>query len=358
MTKRVLITGVTGQDGSYLAEYLLSLGYEVHGLIRRASTFNTSRIDHLYQDPHEPDARFFLHHGDITDATCTMGLLHDIEPSEVYHLAAQSHVRVSFDLPVYTGYVTGIGATTLLEAIRKTDIDTRFYNAASSEMFGASPPPQDESTEFYPRSPYAAAKLYSYWMTINYRESYGMHTSNGILFNHESPRRGETFVTRKITRALARIIAGTQDTLHLGNLKARRDWGYAPEYVMGMVNILQLNKPEDIVLGTGVSYSVEDFLRFSFEYVNLNWEDYVKIDSKYLRPSEVENLESNPSKAKRLIGWSPKVLAPDLAKIMIDHDMRILDLEPPNHSEEILNSNGFEWVTESIMSSVFSGVQK
>ena len=358
MPKRVLITGVTGQDGSYLAEYLLSQNYEVHGLIRKASTFNTGRINHLYRDPHESTTRFFLHYGDITDGASTMSILQDIEPSEVYHLAAQSHVRVSFELPTYTGYVTGIGATSLLEAIRKTDIETRFYNAASSEMFGSSPPPQNEDTPFHPRSPYAAAKVYSYWITVNYRESYGMHASNGILFNHESPRRGETFVTRKITRALAGILSGTEETLYLGNLKAKRDWGYAPEYVMGMVDILRLNEPEDIVLGTGTSHSVEDFLTYSFEYVNLDWHDHVKMDPRYLRPAEVDHLASDPSKAKRLINWAPQIQAPELAKVMIDHDMKILGLNPPNESRDILHSNRLEWVTEPPMNSVFSGVQR
>ncbi len=358
MPKRVLITGITGQDGSYLAEYLLSQGYEVHGIIRKASTFNTGRIDHLYQDPHSDEARLFLHYGDITEAGSTTILLREIEPSEVYNLAAQSHVKVSFDMPIYTGTVTGIGAITILEAIRRSEIDTRFYNAASSEMFGASPPPQNESTPFHPRSPYAVAKVYSYWATVNYRESYGMHASNGILFNHESPRRGETFVTRKITRSVARILAGLEDTLYLGNLKAKRDWGYAPEYVMGMVDILRLDKPEDMVLGTGASYSVEEFLSFCFDYVDLNWQDYVKISQKYLRPAEVDYLASDPSKAKRLIGWDPKILAPELAKVMIDHDMKMLGLDSPNESRDILRSNKLEWVTEPPMNSVFSGVQR
>ncbi|MFW9842654.1 MAG: GDP-mannose 4,6-dehydratase [Candidatus Thorarchaeota archaeon] len=351
MSKRVLITGITGQDGSYLAEYLLSQGHEVHGLIRKASTFNTKRIDHLYQDPHEQEARLFLHYSDITDTASTTNLLREIEPSEVYHLAAQSHVKVSFELPIYTGDVTGLGATTILEAIRKSKIETRFYNAASSEMFGASPPPQNESTPFHPRSPYAAAKVYSYWITINYRESYGMHASNGILFNHESPRRGETFVTRKISRAVADIMAGTMDTLYLGNLKAKRDWGYAPEYVMGMVKILRLKKPDDVVLGTGVSYSVEEFLSFCFDYVGMDWKKYVKIDPRYLRPSEVDHLTSDPSKAKELLGWNPKILAPVLAKVMLDHDMTALGLSPPNQSREILESSGIDWVVEPEISS-------
>jgi len=358
ITDRVLITGITGQDGSYLAEFLLSQGYEVHGLIRRASTFNTGRINHLYQDPHEKNARLFLHYGDVTDTASTTSILHEIEPSEVYNLAAQSHVKVSFEMPIYTGHVTGIGATTMLEAIRKTNLDIKFYNAASSEMFGSSPPPQSESTPFYPRSPYAAAKLYSYWITVNYREAYGLHACNGILFNHESPRRGETFVTRKITRGVAQIVANMQDKLHLGNLKAKRDWGYAPEYVMGMVKILRLNHPEDVVLGTGVSYSVEDFLSLCFNYVDLNWRDYVIIDPKYLRPSEVDNLSSDPSKAKRLFGWNPRILAPELAKIMIDYDMKSIGLSPPNESYEIMKSGEFEWITELPISSIFSSVQK
>lgn len=357
MPKKVLITGITGQDGSYLAEYLLSQGHEVHGLIRKASTFNTRRIDHLYKDPHDQEASLFLHYSDITDTASTTNLLREIEPSEVYHLAAQSHVKVSFELPIFTGQVTGLGATTILEAIRKSKIDTRFYNAASSEMFGMSPPPQNESTRFHPRSPYAAAKVYSYWITVNYRESYGIHASNGILFNHESPRRGETFVTRKITRAVADIKAGTLDSLYLGNLKAKRDWGYAPEYVMGMVKILRLKKPDDVVLGTGVSYSVEDFLSFCFEYVDLDWRKYVKVDPRYLRPSDVDNLKSDPSKANRLFGWNPKILAPELAKVMIDYDMSVLGLSPPNQSQDILKSSGIGWMVEPKKSSVQLGVK-
>lgn len=348
MTKVALITGITGQDGSYLAEYLLSLGYEVHGMIRKASTFNTARIDHLYKDPHDPEAKLFLHYGDITDSVSVTRILEDVEPDEVYNLAAQSHVRVSFDMPVYTGQVTGIGAACLLESIRTSNINTRFYQASSSEMFGFSPPPQNEQTRFHPRSPYAAAKIYAYWITVNYREAYGLHTSNGILFNHESPRRGETFVTRKITRAVARIVAGTQDKLYLGNLKAKRDWGYAPEYLVGMVHILKHNTPDDFVLGTGTSNSVEEFLRFSFEYVGLDWNDYVEIDSKYLRPAEVENLQADPSKARSTIGWNPKVLAPELAKVMVDYDMFRCGLQPPDEGREILSRCGLDWVVEPI----------
>lgn len=348
MTKVALITGITGQDGSYLAEYLLSQGYEVHGMIRKASTFNTARIDHLYKDPHNPEAKLFLHYGDITDSVSVTRILEDVEPDEMYNLAAQSHVRVSFDMPVYTGQVTGIGTTCMLESIRKSDVDTRFYQASSSEMFGSSPSPQNERTPFYPRSPYAVAKIYAYWITVNYREAYGLHASNGILFNHESPRRGETFVTRKITRAVARIVAGTQDKLYLGNLKAKRDWGYAPEYVVGMVHILKHNTPDDFVLGTGTSNSVEEFLRFSFEYVGLDWKDHVEIDSRYLRPAEVENLQADPSKARNTIGWTPKVLAPELAKVMIDYDMLKHGFKSPDEGSEILSRCGLDWVVEPI----------
>ena len=347
MGERILITGITGQDGSYLAEYLLKQGYEVHGIIRKASTFNTSRIEHLYRDPHDVDTRIFLHYGDVTDGAAITNMLNEIAPDEVYHLAAQSHVRISFDLPIYTGKVTGVGVVNVLEALRKSNIDTKFYNAASSEMYGSSSPPQNETTLLQPRSPYAIAKLYAYWMTKMYRESYGMHACNGILFNHESPRRGETFVTRKITRAVARILAGTESKLYLGNLDAYRDWGYAPEYVEAMVRILRLGKPDDIVLGTGQSYSVRDFLTFCFEYVNLDWNDYVEIDSRYFRPSEVEKLSADISKAQNLIDWKPKILAPELAKIMVDYDMLRVNLQPPGQGIEILTSNGFNWVSEA-----------
>jgi GDPmannose 4,6-dehydratase len=346
MMKRALVTGITGQDGSYLTEYLLSKGYEVHGLIRRASTFNTARIDHIYLDPHNKDTRLFLHHSDIVDYASLTTLVRTIEPAEIYNLAAQSHVRVSFDLPVYTGQITGIGTTCILEAILKSDVNVRFYQASSSELFGSSPPPQDEETTFHPRSPYAAAKLYAYWITVNYREAYGLHASNGILFNHESPRRGETFVTRKITRAVANIVAGNQKKLYLGNLDAKRDWGYAPEYVESMYKIVHLDRPDDFVIGTGKSYSVKEFLEFSFDYVGLDWEDYVEIDPRYLRPTEVDYLLANPTKAKTHFGWEPKIHAPELAKIMVDYDMKFLDLEPPDESKKILDSLDLNWFLE------------
>jgi GDPmannose 4,6-dehydratase len=344
--KRALVTGITGQDGSYLAEYLLSKGYEVHGLIRRASTFNTARIDHIYLDPHNKDTQLFLHYGDIMDYASLTSLVRTIEPTEIYNLAAQSHVRVSFDMPVYTGQVTGIGTACLLEAIRKSDVNVRFYQASTSEIFGSSPPPQSETTTFHPRSPYAIAKLYAYWITVNYREAYGLHASNGILFNHESPRRGETFVTRKITRALASIVAGKQKKLYMGNLDAKRDWGYAPEFVMSMYQIVNFNHPDDFTIGTGESYSVKDFLTFSFEYVGLDWRDYVEIDPKYLRPSEVASLRADPTKAKELIGWEAKVRAPDLAKIMVDYDLRFAGQEPIGESKEILEKLNLDWFVE------------
>lgn len=325
--KRALITGITGQDGSYLAELLLSKGYEVHGLIRRASTFNTSRIDHLYADPHDQEARLFLHYGDLSDGSRLATLLSQVQPHEVYNLAAQSHVRVSFDEPEYTGDATGLGTIRLLEAIRMVGLDCRFYQASSSEMFGATPPPQNEETAFYPRSPYGAAKVYSYWVTRNYREGYGMFAVNGILFNHESPRRGETFVTRKITRAVARIAAGQQDELYMGNLDAVRDWGYAAEYVEAMWRMLQADEPSDFVVATGTAYTVRDFLQFSFEHVGLDWEKYVKFDERYLRPTEVDALIGDASKAKQVLGWEPKVLTPELARIMVDADIEALKVE-------------------------------
>jgi GDPmannose 4,6-dehydratase len=322
--KRALITGITGQDGSYLAELLLSKGYEVHGLIRRSSTINTSRIDHIYQDPHEPGARLFLHYGDLTDGSRLVTLIDDIRPDEVYNLAAQSHVRVSFDEPEYTGDTTGLGTIRLLEAIRMTGLHCRFYQASSSEMFGATPPPQNEETPFYPRSPYGAAKVYSYWITKNYREAYGMFAVNGILFNHESPRRGDTFVTRKITRAVARIAAGEQSELFMGNLDAVRDWGYAPEYVEAMWRMLQHDEPTDYAVATGTDYTVRDFLQIAFEHANLDWQKYVKFDERYLRPTEVDALVGDSSKAQRLLGWTPKTLTPDLARLMVDADIAAL----------------------------------
>ncbi|MBT2533314.1 GDP-mannose 4,6-dehydratase [Arthrobacter sp. ISL-48] len=324
MTKRALITGITGQDGSYLAELLLSKGYEVHGLIRRASTFNTARVDHLYVDPHDPKARLFLHYGDLSDGVRLVTLLAQINPHEVYNLAAQSHVRVSFDEPEHTADTTGVGTIRLLEAVRMAGIDTRFYQASSSEMFGATPPPQDEETPFYPRSPYGAAKVYSYWVTKNYREAYGMFAVNGILFNHESPRRGETFVTRKITRAVAAIQAGKQDLLYMGNLDAVRDWGYAAEYVEGMWRMLQADEPDDFVLATGGNYTVRDFLRISFEYAGLKWEDHVRFDERYLRPTEVDALVGDASKAHAKLDWKASVHTPELARIMVDADIEAL----------------------------------
>lgn len=325
MKKTAFVTGITGQDGSYLAELLLAKGYEVHGLIRRASTFNTQRIDHLYLDPHNPNAKLFLHYGDLSDGSRLTTLLAEIKPDEIYNLAAQSHVRVSFDEPEYTGDTTGLGTIRLLEAIRQSVPEAKFYQASSSEMFGAANPPQNENTEFYPRSPYGVAKVYSFWITKNYREAYGIFASNGILFNHESPRRGETFVTRKITRAVARIAKGVQKELFLGNLDARRDWGYAPEYVVGMWQMLQADKPDDFVLGTGSDLSVKDFVRLSFEHVDLDWEKYVKFDERYLRPTEVDSLVGDSSKAEKVLGWKASVEPEQLAAIMVDHDIASIE---------------------------------
>ena len=322
--RRAFITGVTGQDGSYLAELLLAKGYEVHGLIRRSSSFNTSRIDHLYTDSHDENAKFFLHFGDLSDGSRLATLLDSVQPDEVYNLAAQSHVRVSFDEPEYTGDATGLGSIRLLEAIRMVGLQCRYYQASSSEMFGATPPPQNEDTKFWPRSPYGAAKVYAYWVTRNYREGYGMFAVNGILFNHESPRRGETFVTRKITRAAARIAAGQQDQLFMGNLDAVRDWGYAPEYVEAMWRMLQHDEPSDYVVATGTRYSVRDFLQTSFEHVGLDWEKYVKFDPRYLRPTEVDALIGDATRAREVLNWVPKVHAPELARLMTDADVAAL----------------------------------
>ncbi|MCV7282581.1 GDP-mannose 4,6-dehydratase [Mycolicibacterium flavescens] len=324
MKKVALVTGITGQDGSYLAELLLAKGYEVHGLIRRASTFNTTRIEHIYQDPHCPDTRLFLHYGDLCDGGRLAMLLSKINPDEVYNLAAQSHVRVSFEEPEYTGTTTGVGSVRLLEAVRLAGVSCRYYQASSSEMFGASPPPQNELTPFYPRSPYGVAKVYSYWITRNYREAYGMFAVNGILFNHESPRRGETFVTRKIARSVARIKAGLESELFLGNLDAVRDWGYAPEYVEGMWRMLQVDEPDDYVLATGQGYSVADFAGFAFEHAGLNWQDYVRFDEGYVRPTEVDSLIGDPTKAHQLLDWKADVRAPELAAIMVDADIEAL----------------------------------
>jgi GDPmannose 4,6-dehydratase len=320
--KKALITGITGQDGSYLAELLLAKGYEVHGIIRRASTFNTERIDHLYQDPHINGVRLFLHYGDIADSTNLIKLLYRIQPDEIYHLGAQSHVRVSFDIPEYTGDVTGLGTVRILEAIRETGLKAKFYQASSSEMYGkVQEVPQRETTPFYPRSPYGAAKVYSYWLTVNYRESYSMFACNGILFNHESPRRGETFVTRKVTRAAARIKAGLEDKLYLGNLDAKRDWGYAKEYVEAMWLMLQQEEPDDYVVATGETHSVRELLEEAFSYAGLDWRDHLAIDRRYYRPAEVDLLIGDPTKAKRKLGWEAKTKFKDLVRLMVDADM-------------------------------------
>lgn len=333
-TKKALITGITGQDGSYLSELLLDKGYEVHGIIRRTSTFNTDRIDHLYVDPHDDDARLFLHYGDLTDGTTLRRIIEEVQPQEIYNLGAQSHVRVSFDAPEYTVDTVGMGALRLLEAMRdyqhRTGREVRFYQAGSSEMFGkVQHVPQNEETPFYPRSPYSCAKVYAHWQTINYRESYDLFACNGILFNHESPRRGETFVTRKITRAVARIVAKQQDDLYLGNLDSKRDWGYARDYVRAMWMMLQQDKPDDYVISTNETYSIRQFLEIAFSHVNLNWEDHVKFDPRYLRPAEVDLLIGDCTKAKKHLGWEPSVTFEELVKLMVDADLAVLGLEPP-----------------------------
>lgn len=367
MQSRALITGITGQDGSYLAEFLLSKGYEVHGLIRRASTFNTGRIDHIYADPHVPEAHLFLHYGDLSDAGQLADLIYNIQPVEVYHLGAQSHVRVSFDMAEYTGDITALGTTRLLEAIRRSGIKTKFYQASSSEMFGASPPPQSETTPFYPRSPYAAAKVYAYWMTVNYREAYNLFACNGILFNHESPRRGETFVTRKITRALANMLAGHQKKLYLGNMDAKRDWAFAPECVEMMWLMLNQDEPDDYVVGTGESHSVREFVETAFRYfrVELEWqgaggeekgivrsvEDHhlkagdviVEIDKRYFRPTEVLSLQADITKAREKLGWEPRVTFDELVKIMVDYDAKLAGLNPPCEGINASQCKGFHY---------------
>ena len=328
--KRALITGITGQDGSYLADLLLDRGYEVHGIVRRASTFNTSRIDHLYADPHVNGIRMFLHYGDLSDSVNLVKLLYDLKPDEIYHLAAQSHVRVSFDIPEYTSDVTGVGTIRILEAIREVGLRSRFYQASSSEMFGkAQQVPQTEKTPFWPRSPYGVAKAFAYWATVNYRESYGLCASNGILFNHESPRRGETFVTRKISRAVAAIKHGLQKELFLGTLDAKRDWGYAPEYVEGMWRILQHGEGDDFVLATGETHTVREFVETAFSHVDLDWKEFVKHDPRYKRPAEVDLLIGDPSKAKKILGWEPKVRFHELVRIMVNADMELLSRETP-----------------------------
>jgi GDPmannose 4,6-dehydratase len=329
MVKRALITGITGQDGSYLAEFLLNKGYEVHGIIRRASTFNTHRIDHLYVDSHIPGARLFTHYGELIDGSRLMTLLSQIRPDEVYHLAAQTHVRVSFEEPEYTAETTGVGTLRLLEAIRQIGLDCRFFQASSSEMFGSSPPPQNEDTPFRPRSPYGTAKVFGYWSARNYRDAYGLFIVNGIMFNHESPRRGETFVTRKITRAAARIRARLDQHLYLGNIDAVRDWGYAPEYVEGMWRMMQVDMPDDYVLATGAGYSVREFLALAFDEVGLDWEKHVRFDERYLRPAEVDSVIGDASKANSALGWKPRVQTPELVKIMVAADVRALEASAP-----------------------------
>lgn len=373
--KRALITGITGQDGSYLAEFLLSKGYEVHGIVRRSSTFNTHRIDHIYVDPHNPEARLFLHYGDLSDSGQLISIIYDIQPDEVYHLGAQSHVRVSFDMPEYTGDITALGTTRILEAIRRSGIKTRFYQASSSEMFGASPPPQNENTPFYPRSPYAVAKVYAYWMTVNYREAYNLFACNGILFNHESPRRGETFVTRKITRAVAHILAGKQKRLYLGNLNAKRDWGFAPEYIEMMWLMLQAEEPDDYVVGTGESHSVREFVEKAFGYVGveIEWKGegvkekgivksvdnrwshvlrpgdiIIEIDPKYFRPTEVEHLQADITKAREKLGWEPRTTFEELVMIMVDYDMKLLDLNAPGKGFEVCQEKGFHYTEHNL----------
>jgi len=330
LMKKALITGITGQDGSYLADLLLEKGYVVHGIIRRASTFNTARIDHLYADPHINGVRMFLHYGDLADSVNLVKLLYELKPEEIYHLGAQSHVRVSFDIPEYTSDVTGVGTIRILEAIREVGLQSRFYQASSSEMFGkAQQVPQTEKTPFWPRSPYGVAKVFSYWATVNYRESYGLHASNGILFNHESPRRGETFVTRKISRAVAAIKQGLQKELFLGNLEAKRDWGYAPEYVEAMWRILQQDSGDDFVIATGETHTVREFAEAAFAHVNLDWKKFVNHDPRYERPAEVDLLIGDATKAKKILGWEPKVRFKDLVRIMVDADMELLSRETP-----------------------------
>lgn len=343
MVNRALISGITGQDGSYLTELLLHKGYEVHGLMRKSSTFNTGRIDHIYKDPHETDTRLFLHYGDLTNLEQISNLIYNIQPDEIYHLGAQSQVQVSFDMPEYTGDVNGLGNTRILEALRRSGIDARFYQASSSEMFGSAPPPQNESSMFAPKSPYAVSKVYAYWMTANYRESYDIFASNGILFNHESPRRGETFVTRKITRAIAHIRAGQQKKLYLGNLDSRRDWGYAPEYTEVMWRILQQDRGDDFVIGTGESHTVREFVEKAFSYAGLDWEKYVDIDQRYFRPTDVAHLQADSSKAQNVLGWTPKVGFQELIKVMVDADLNSIGLPAVGEGKDFIKHNFDGW---------------
>jgi len=341
---KALITGITGQDGSYLAELLLSKGYEVHGIIRRSSSFNTGRVDHIYRDPHNGDkAHMRLHYGDLSSSDSLQNIITEVRPDEIYNLAAQSHVRVSFDMPEYTGDIDGLGVTRLLEAIRRSGVPAHFYQASTSELFGCAKPPQSETTPFEPQSPYAAAKAYGYYMTRNYRDGYGIFACNGILFNHESPRRGETFVTRKITRALAAILAGKQKYLYLGNLDSKRDWGYAPEYVECMWLMLQHTEPLDLVIGTGESHSIREFLEEAFGYVGLDYQEYVRIDEKYFRPTEVDYLLSDPGKARKLLGWEPRVRFHELVRIMVDADLELEGLEAPGEGKRVVDERFGEW---------------
>jgi len=355
--KKAFITGITGQDGSYLAEFLLTKGYEVHGLIRRSSTFSTCRIDHIYVDPHEPGAKLFLYYGDLSDDTQLTNLIYSIRPDEIYHLGAQSHVRVSFDIPEYSGDIVALGTTRILEAVKRSEIKSRFYQASSSEMFGDCCPPQNEETPFRPRSPYAVAKVYAYWMTRNYREGYGLFATNGILFNHESPRRGETFVTRKITRAIAHILAGKQKYLYLGNLEAKRDWGYAPEFVEAMWLMLQQNYPDDYVLGTGEAHSVREFIEEAFGYVGLDWQDHVKIDPRYFRPLEVEMLIADASKAREKLSWEPKIRFKELVRIMVDADLEAMGLEPVGEGKTILAKHGMNLIDKALVDPGTRGIE-
>jgi len=334
--KKALVTGITGQDGSYMAELLLSKGYEVHGIIRRASTFNTSRIDHIYSDLHKKGTRLFLHYGDLSDSDQISSIVYNVEPQEIYNLGAQSHVRVSFDTPTYTGDVTGLGVARMLEVVRRSKLPVRFYQASSSELFGSSKPPQSETTPFQPRSPYACSKLFAFWMVKNYRDGYGLFASNGILFNHESPRRGETFVTRKITRAIAAIKAKRQEALYLGNLDAKRDWGYAPEYVEAMWKMLQQKKPDDYVIGTGENHTVREFLEKAFAYADLDVDKHVKIDKRYFRPTEVDELVADSRKTKREMGLDMKIRFNDLVKIMVDADVRASGQDPVGEGDRLL----------------------
>jgi len=344
MSNVALITGITGQDGSYLAEFLLDKGYTVHGLMRRASTFNTQRLDHLYQDPHDSEARLLLHYGDLSDSGQLTNLFYQIQPDEVYHLGAQSQVRVSFDMPDYTGDITGLGTVRLLEAVRKSGVKCRLYQASSSEMFGGAPAPQSEKTAFQPHSPYAAAKVYAYWMVRNYREAYGLFASNGIMFNHESPRRGETFVSRKISRAVAAIVAGKQQKLFLGNLDALRDWGYAPEFVEGMWMLLQGDQPRDLVFGTQESHTVREFLEEAFGYVNLDWQKHVEIDPRYFRPVEVSHLQADAREAKKRLGWEARVKFRELVRIMVDADLAAAELPSPKKGKKLASSCRMGWL--------------